>query len=594
MKAFPAQLAYLLGRRPTRRNVAQLLKLLALLLVMVTVFSITFHFLMEYEGRAEEFSWFTGFYWTLTVMSTLGFGDITFHSDLGRAFAMVVLITGVTFLLVIFPFTFIRFFYAPWLEAQQESRAPRQLPEDMRGHVILTEHEAVADALVQKLTQYRMPYVFVVPTVDEALRLHDEGFEVLVGAVDSPETHHRARVEQAALVAATGDDEANTNVAFTVRELSAQVPIITIAARAASVDILELAGSTHVLHLGEMLGQALARRADGSDAVAHLIGQFDELVIAEAAVGRTPLVGLSIKDCGLREDFGITIAGLWERGRLEAARPETTLTEHTVLILAGSREQLETFNGHFLAHRARPMDGPVLVIGGGRVGAAAAALLDRRGIPCRVVEREADHCPLGDPRFLHGDAAELEVLQRAGIMDAPTVIITTHDDDANIYLAIYCRRLRPDMQIVCRATHERNVATLHRAGADFVLSYASLGANAIFNFLSRSDVLMVAEGLSLLRVETPPTLAGRTVAGSAIRKRTGCSVVAIRHDDETTVNPPPDAVISAGSELILIGTVEGEDEFLRCFVDAPRGRGTTRRPPGPAERPGPDDVMDAV
>jgi transaldolase / glucose-6-phosphate isomerase len=38
----------------------------------------------EREGR--EHSWITGVYWTLTVMSTLGFGDITFETDLGRLF----------------------------------------------------------------------------------------------------------------------------------------------------------------------------------------------------------------------------------------------------------------------------------------------------------------------------------------------------------------------------------------------------------------------------------------------------------------------------------------------------------------------------
>lgn len=45
-------------------------------------------------------------------MSTLGFGDITFHTDLGRAFSMLVVISGLMFLLVLMPFTFIEFFYA--------------------------------------------------------------------------------------------------------------------------------------------------------------------------------------------------------------------------------------------------------------------------------------------------------------------------------------------------------------------------------------------------------------------------------------------------------------------------------------------------
>ena len=46
-------------------------------------------------------------------MSTLGFGDITFHSDLGRLFSLIVLLSGVVLLLIMLPFAFIRYFYAP-------------------------------------------------------------------------------------------------------------------------------------------------------------------------------------------------------------------------------------------------------------------------------------------------------------------------------------------------------------------------------------------------------------------------------------------------------------------------------------------------
>ena len=49
------------------------------MLAMITAYSVAFHWLMAAEG--QQHSWLTGFYWTLTVMSTLGFGDITFTSD---------------------------------------------------------------------------------------------------------------------------------------------------------------------------------------------------------------------------------------------------------------------------------------------------------------------------------------------------------------------------------------------------------------------------------------------------------------------------------------------------------------------------------
>ena len=204
--------------------------------------------------EGQEHTWITGFYWTLTVMSTLGFGDITFDTDLGRLFSIVVLLSGMIFMLVLLPFTFIEFFYEPWMNAQAAARAPRQLPAETRGHVLLTNHDAVTSALIRRLEQYRYPYALVVPEVEDALRLHDLGLNVVVGDLDDPQTWAGARVEAAALVASTASDVTNTNVAFTVRGLAKDVPIITSARDEASVDILKLAGSSFVLRLEETIG----------------------------------------------------------------------------------------------------------------------------------------------------------------------------------------------------------------------------------------------------------------------------------------------------------------------------------------------------
>ena len=78
MKLFFSELILLITKKH-ERNIWVLVKFFLALILMVTVYSILFHFLMIFENR--EFSWITGFYWTLTVMSTLGFGDITFHTD---------------------------------------------------------------------------------------------------------------------------------------------------------------------------------------------------------------------------------------------------------------------------------------------------------------------------------------------------------------------------------------------------------------------------------------------------------------------------------------------------------------------------------
>jgi Trk K+ transport system NAD-binding subunit len=144
-------------------------------------------------------------------------------------------------------------------------------------------------------------------------------------------------------------------------------------------------------------------------------------------------------------------------------------------------------------------------------------------------------------------------------------VITTHDDDTNVYLTLYCRRLRPDVQIISRATLERNVSTLHRAGADFVLSYASMGATMIFNVLRKTDILVIAEGLHVAETQVPRALVGKTLAEAAIPRDTQCNVIALRTNGELKLNPTPDMRLTADAELLLICTTEGEQRFMKRY-----------------------------
>ena len=153
MKLVGVQLSYFFRDPSAQRNVRALGKYVAFVAAVIVVFAVAFHYIMlRYEG--ETHSWVTGFYWTLTVMSTLGFGDITFESDVGRLFSIVVLLSGIVLLLIVLPFAFIRFFYAPWLEAQIRQRAPREVPRGTSGHVVIATYDTVARGLVRRLAQH--------------------------------------------------------------------------------------------------------------------------------------------------------------------------------------------------------------------------------------------------------------------------------------------------------------------------------------------------------------------------------------------------------------------------------------------------------
>lgn len=560
MKFFTSQISYFVSNRNTKTNIKRLIRFVLILFAMIIAYGILFHEIMEYEG--QKHSWVTGFYWTLTTMTTLGFGDITFTSDIGRVFSVLVLVSGVISLLIMLPFTFIEFFYAPWMEAQHRARAPRELPPHTKDHIIITSFDAITRSLIQKLDQYGHQYVLLVNELEQALELYDQGYKVMLGEPDDPDTYRKMCVGQAALVFTGGTDMFNSNVAHTIREFSDEVKIISTANSYDSMDILKLAGSDHVLHMGNILGRALSRRTLGQDARVHTVGRFGKLVIAEATTYATPLVGKTLKESRIREDLGINVVGVWERGNFKSAHPEVEIHNHSVLVLAGTVEQLRKYDELFGIYGVS--DEPVVIIGAGRVGRATALHLDRRNINYKIIDKNPDRIK-DSKHFILGDAADLDTLKKAGIENAPNVIITTNQDDVNIYLTIYCRSLRPNIHIVARSTLERNVNTLHRAGADFVMSYASMGANAIFNIYEENDIVMIAQGLNVFSLSTPKKLVGKSLIQSDIRNKTGCNVIAYQVNDEQDINPDPNKPIPENSEIILIGQSEDEQRFIDYY-----------------------------
>ncbi len=565
MKTLGSEISTLLTSGETRADARTLRRYLVLLGGVVALFWLLFHFIMEWEGQTH--SWLTGLYWTLTVMSTLGFGDITFQSDLGRGFTILVLVTGLVLLLIVLPFVFIRFVYAPWLEAQVRGEAPRTLAADVRAHVILCRHDELIRVLIEGLKLRHVPYVVLEPDPSEASLLHRSGVRVLCGTLDARRTFEAAGFARARLLVANADDATNANITITARELSADVPIAATVLDADATDVLQLAGANHVLALRHHMGEHLASRVSVGRVRSHIVGRYKGLVIAEFPIRHTSVAGRTLAEAQIRSRTGITVPAIAKRGLLEPGLPDTVLREDCIGVAVGHEQQLAALD-ELLSIGEEPQ-GAVLVIGGGKVGRNAARALKRRGVPVRILEEKPDLRELLEPiadGVIIGDAADLHVMQAAEIETVSSVILTTNDDTTNIFLAIYCRKLNPRTIIVSRVSHLRNVESIHRAGADFALSGAQLGVQSIISLLEGRELVLLGEGLELFHVPVPRPLVGMTLRDAGVRARTGLSVLGIDYPDRLDGAPTPDTVLAAGADLLFVGTSEQLGKFEREFA----------------------------
>ncbi|SDW79810.1 potassium channel family protein [Aequorivita viscosa] len=565
MKFVGSQLAYYLSDRDFKRNSKVLLKYLVLLVIVIVIFSVLFHFIMEIEG--QNHSWITGFYWTLTVMSTLGFGDITFESDLGRFFSIVVLLSGIFMLLIFLPFAFIRHFYVPLLESKKKNRVPRSVPQKTKDHILICSYDVIARDFTERLKQDNAPYYIIEKDPEKALKLYDAEVPVLLGELDMEETFLHANIKEAKLVLVNRDDILNTKIILIIRNLAPHITIVALATDDESVDVQQLSGADHVLPIKRWLGEQLANRVNAQHAKSQPIGQYENLLIAELTIQHTTLVSKTIRETKLRQKYGVSIVGIWERGILKPITGNEKLSHDSVLVIIGKEEQLLSVDEVFYDYKPNP--NPVLVIGGGKVGLAAAQSLHKNGVSANLIDKEPALCKKASPycnEVFAGLASDYELLKEAGIMDAPSVLLSTHDDAMNIHLASYCRKLNKEVRIVSRITKARNIDIIHRAGANFVLSYATLGSEAVLSISKGQELNILGEGIKLFSVAMPQSLAGKSLAESGIGAKTGLSVIAIKENSEVETLLSANTILPQGAEIIMLGNIEMRDKFNELFV----------------------------
>ncbi len=256
-----------------------------------------------------------------------------------------------------------------------------------------------------------------------------------------------------------------------------------------------------------------------------------------------------------------------------------------------------------------PMQNQVVVCGYGQVGRNLVQLLKQHNCPVSVIdqsERIIQKLRDEDVPYVYGNSASLHVLERAGVDKAQSMVIALPDSMSTRLTLKRALELDPDLDIVVRANHDRDIELLYQLGAKEVVQPEFEAS------LQMGTHLLVSRGLSLpliqrqvqqirsshyleLRPERPaaeiardlqvalngtginskwytlPTdspLLGMSLEETNIRTFTGVSVLAIRraHGEEIDY-PEAETILEVGDRLLVVG----EPEELGAFNDLAKG-----------------------
>ncbi len=211
----------------------------------------------------------------------------------------------------------------------------------------------------------------------------------------------------------------------------------------------------------------------------------------------------------------------------------------------------------------------IIVCGYGRNGKQAAHKLHAYKQPFVVIEKNQDIVEKyanDEYLFVLGNANEDEILKKAGVEQAQTLICALPSDADNLFIVLSARQIKKELKIISRASEETTQKKLKLAGADNVIMPDKIGGEHMASLVVTPDLVEFLDNLAVsgdddsINVEQIPfknicpSGEEKAISKLDIRKRTGCSIIGYKTPEgEYIVNPEPSTVIKQRSKLILLG-----------------------------------------
>ncbi|WP_106506701.1 potassium channel family protein [Brachybacterium timonense] len=205
----------------------------------------------------------------------------------------------------------------------------------------------------------------------------------------------------------------------------------------------------------------------------------------------------------------------------------------------------------------------ILIVGAGSVGRSLARELLDKGHRVTLVDRAATaelQAQVAGAAWVDGDAAELAVLEEAGIADAKVVVAATGDDKVNLVVSLLAKTEFLVARTVARVSHPANEWMFGPMwGVDVAVSTPRMMTALVEEAVSEGRVVTLfrfagssTRMVELTLPEASPSV-GRTIG--SMRWPSGCVPVGIIRDGRPLA-PTPHDTMEVADELLFLAAEE--------------------------------------
>ncbi|MBW2100668.1 MAG: NAD-binding protein, partial [Deltaproteobacteria bacterium] len=200
----------------------------------------------------------------------------------------------------------------------------------------------------------------------------------------------------------------------------------------------------------------------------------------------------------------------------------------------------------------------VLIIGGGRIGFRLAALLEKKSINTKIIEKDSKRCAkLADTMnkavILHGDGSDQNLLLEENIRDMDVVVTLTNDEETNVLASLLAKRMGAKKTIT-KINKFSYFPLMPMIGIEQVVSPRLSAINSILQHIRKGKVLSAisikGEQAEVMEAVALPTsdIVGKPLKEISFPK--GALLIAIMRKEDIII-PSGDSVIEPDDRVII-------------------------------------------
>ncbi len=295
-------------------------------------------------------SLFDAFYWSLVTISTVGFGDITPITDMGRAVAMVIIISGVA-VLSFFTSIIVSAFNEK-LGELRENKSVQDLNK-LKSFFLICGYSETAKIVAARLKRNGKNIVVLDNDIQKVEEAKQRGLIAVQGDPTQLASYKKFNInfedKVKTILCLEEDDVLNVYIALTIRSISRKINVIAIAQDEHNIVKLKLSGANEVIFAQSIVG--LLAREFGGKPVAfeafHAMRSGEQQMFLEEMVIDNIILKSHTDIASLQHKrFFLLLLGLYRKGETHFKfnpKLDMKLQEGDILVLLGEQKFVSEF-----------------------------------------------------------------------------------------------------------------------------------------------------------------------------------------------------------------------------------------------------------